>query len=576
MQETKQEIAKLHNHKTPGPEKIVNEFLKYGGPVLTGKIEELFNKIFKSETIPNQWREAILVKIDKGKKDKEKLENKRGISLSNSISKVFEKIIVRRVHNEICFTEAQAGGRLNRSTIDQIFTLKSVVQQRFYEKKQTYVAFIDLEKAYDQAWKDAVLYTLWNRGIKGKIWRVIYESNSNQKIKIQTKFGLTDEVIVNDSLRQGKPLSGPEFACFIDDQNCQLLAKDLETRYLYLTIALLLFMDNISAIAESKQELTKMLQVIDNFLSKWQLKVNRNKSGIIVFNEKYNVNRKEKNLKINIGNKVLESKNSYKYLGEIITPNLKVATHLQAKKIQINGIIQLLLNSPEIKHLKRIQINTLRKIIKLSTSNPIPIIYSEIVEIPIQFRFHERQLLYLWKLVNKKDQANDVYRIQSHEYKTNTGSAASYYKQLLVTYDITTNENGLSKTSKAKLKKIAKSKISHQGNQWYKTEPSKLSKLQEINKKKKIIKREKYVTQFKRTEVSLLIKARSRMLNLKNNFKGQFKGDFSCPRCDFGIDDENHVFTGCPKLKNLHVKYEIHVFEDVFENTNLEKLRKVA
>ena len=53
-----------------------------------------------------------------------------------------------------------------------------------------------------------------------------------------------------------------------------------------------------------------MLQVIDNFLSKWQLKVNQNKSGIIVFNEKYNVNRKEENLKINIGNKVLESKNS--------------------------------------------------------------------------------------------------------------------------------------------------------------------------------------------------------------------------------------------------------------------------
>ena len=55
-------------------------------------------------------------------------------------------------------------------------------------------------------------------------------------------------------------------------------------------------------------------------------------------------------------------------------------------------------------------------------------------------------------------------------------------------------------------KKIVKSKISHQANQWYKTESSKLSKLQEINKRKKIIKREKYVTQFKRTEVPLLIK----------------------------------------------------------------------
>ena len=135
MQEIKQDIAKLHNNKSPGSDKMVNELLKYGGPVLIGRIEELFNAIFKSETNPNQWREAILFNTDNGKKDKEKLENKRGISLSNSISKVFEKIIVRRVHNEICFREAQAGGISNRSTIGHIFTLKSVIQQRLYEKK---------------------------------------------------------------------------------------------------------------------------------------------------------------------------------------------------------------------------------------------------------------------------------------------------------------------------------------------------------------------------------------------------------------------------------------------------------
>ena len=43
--------------------------------------------------------------------------------------------------------------------------------------------------------------------------------------------------------------------------------------------------------------------------------------------------------------------------------------------------------------------------------------------------------------------------------------------------------------------KMAKSKISHQANQWYKKESSKLSKLQKINKRNKITKREKYVVQ---------------------------------------------------------------------------------
>ena len=55
------------------------------------------------------------------------------------------------MHNEICSTEAQAGGRLNRRTAGHIFPLKPVIQQKFYEKKKIYIAFIDLEKGYNQA-----------------------------------------------------------------------------------------------------------------------------------------------------------------------------------------------------------------------------------------------------------------------------------------------------------------------------------------------------------------------------------------------------------------------------------------
>lgn len=55
------------------------------------------------------------------------------------------------MHNEICSTEAQAGGRLNRRTAGHIFPLKPAIQQKFYEKKKTYIVFIDLEKGYNQA-----------------------------------------------------------------------------------------------------------------------------------------------------------------------------------------------------------------------------------------------------------------------------------------------------------------------------------------------------------------------------------------------------------------------------------------
>ena len=65
---------------------------------------------------------SMLINIDKGKKDNEKLENKRGMSLCNNISKLFDKIIVNRLNKHLNFTEAQAGTRPQKSTYYTIYS----------------------------------------------------------------------------------------------------------------------------------------------------------------------------------------------------------------------------------------------------------------------------------------------------------------------------------------------------------------------------------------------------------------------------------------------------------------------
>ena len=60
--------------------------------------------------------------------------------------------------------------------------------------KETYVAFIDIEKAYDKVWTNAIFYLLWNWEIKGKLWRIMYKLNQNLKATIATKFGQTDVI----------------------------------------------------------------------------------------------------------------------------------------------------------------------------------------------------------------------------------------------------------------------------------------------------------------------------------------------------------------------------------------------
>ena len=115
---------------------------------------------------------------------------------------------MNRLNKHLNFTEAQVGVRPRKSTLNNLLTLKSTIQQRKHEGKETFVAFIDIEKAYDKVWNNAISYLLWDRKIKGKLWRIMYKLNQNLKTTIATKFGIN----IENSLRQGKPLSGPEFA----------------------------------------------------------------------------------------------------------------------------------------------------------------------------------------------------------------------------------------------------------------------------------------------------------------------------------------------------------------------------
>ena len=59
--------------------------------------------------------------------------------------------MVARIDISLKFAKARAGTRRNRSTIEDLFTFKSLMQH--YEKTENYVEFLlDVEKAYDQAW----------------------------------------------------------------------------------------------------------------------------------------------------------------------------------------------------------------------------------------------------------------------------------------------------------------------------------------------------------------------------------------------------------------------------------------
>ena len=70
-------------------------------------------------------------------------------------------------------TNAQAGGIEGNSTVDHLIVLKQTVKEITSKKLTAYVVFLDVQKAYDKALLDAILYALMKNGVEGKNLSII-------------------------------------------------------------------------------------------------------------------------------------------------------------------------------------------------------------------------------------------------------------------------------------------------------------------------------------------------------------------------------------------------------------------
>ena len=133
------------------------------------------------------------------------------------------------------------------------------------QNEETYVAFIDLEKVFDEVWGNTIFYLSWKRGIRGKLWRIMHKLNNNHETRVMTKFLLTNTIVIEDSIRQGRLLSGPEFGLLIDELNVELRTTDVGVQYSLIILIYLLFMDDIALLARLAKEFQEILNVTSLF-----------------------------------------------------------------------------------------------------------------------------------------------------------------------------------------------------------------------------------------------------------------------------------------------------------------------
>ena len=124
-------INSLKTGKSAGPDMISAEFYKSTATDIAPILKYIFYSILDSGVCPKSFGETILCPLHKSRPTSDP-NNLRGISLVNTMNKIFSSILNKRLYAWVEENEKlddlQARFRAGYSAIDNIFSLSSVIQ----------------------------------------------------------------------------------------------------------------------------------------------------------------------------------------------------------------------------------------------------------------------------------------------------------------------------------------------------------------------------------------------------------------------------------------------------------------
>jgi hypothetical protein len=200
-------VGKLKSYKSQGTDQIPAEMIKAGGETLYSEINRLICSIWNKEILPQQWKESIIVPIYK-KGDKTDCNNYRGISFLSTAYKILSNILLARLTpyvNEIIGNH-RCGFRRNRSTMDQIFYIRQILENKWEYNGTIHQLFIDFKKACDSIKREVLYNNLLEFGIPKGLVRLIKMCLDETYSYVRVGKHLTDKFPIQNSLKQGYTL----------------------------------------------------------------------------------------------------------------------------------------------------------------------------------------------------------------------------------------------------------------------------------------------------------------------------------------------------------------------------------
>lgn len=115
--------------------------------------------------MPEAWKLSTIAAIYNGKGSKYQRNNYRGINLLSHTKKLYERMIDNRLRSVCSLSKNHYEFVPSLSTNDPMFALNTVVEEYRVKNQPLYVAFLDLEKAFDQVLRDTIWWSLHKKNV---------------------------------------------------------------------------------------------------------------------------------------------------------------------------------------------------------------------------------------------------------------------------------------------------------------------------------------------------------------------------------------------------------------------------
>ena len=590
----------LKPRKAPDQQRWRYEYVKYGGKDLDESILKMVNEMITNWVIPEQWEEMIIKAISKNKGDLKTMNSKRGLFLTNIVSKVVEKLIKNRGKENVKenVSQFQCGGTSGRAISDNLLILNSAIEEYREKNEDMFVLFADLEKCFDKLWLRDCIKELVEAGMPIGEALYIYMMNKKVKATVETPVGRTKEFELKEIVRQGT-VCAVDLCCVSTDRINKLEDDGPKLTVSGVPIKHPVFVDDMAAAGEKTvvENMEHKMKHLEN-TKKYTFNNEKGKSEIMrmeLSKTKPKNKKKERNPVVSVKKGKIGYTEKYKYMGDLYDKTGKNLSKILKKMEKRNFIcsevkrmgsynevgeadtsVRMLLMETTVKQtllfntetwvnvlpsemelIDRYHYEILRKVFEQRENVPYYGLLAETGYWPFSYIIIYKRLMFFHHLINSDERRISrqivINQMKMEKKKNNWyGSVREWLERL----EMETEEEEILEISKSRWKKELKEKLGD-------------IVADEVEKKRLEMKKlrfsrghemQEYVKTCSMAKVKNIMKLRLNMTDLKANFKGKHQ-DTMCVACKLEPETTEHVIQ-CPEYRRI-VGHSIIVNETV-------------